>query len=67
LSTYKFPAILGLKVNEWNLDGTLFQITIHILTSKKMKMENNKSNKVIVILGPTASGKSDVAIWLARK
>lgn len=25
------------------------------------------NNKVIVILGPTASGKSDVAIWLAKK
>ena len=27
----------------------------------------NKSNKIIVILGPTSSGKSDVAIKLARK
>lgn len=29
-------------------------------------MEKSK-NKVIVILGPTSSGKSDVAIWLAKK
>ncbi|MCK9378808.1 MAG: tRNA (adenosine(37)-N6)-dimethylallyltransferase MiaA [Candidatus Moranbacteria bacterium] len=30
-------------------------------------MEFRSDNKIIVILGPTASGKSDVAIWLARK
>jgi tRNA dimethylallyltransferase len=30
-------------------------------------MESGRNNKIIVILGPTASGKSDVAIKLARK
>ena len=29
--------------------------------------EKNKKSKIIVILGPTASGKSDVAVELARK
>lgn len=30
-------------------------------------MANNKQNKIVVILGPTSSGKSDVAIRLAKK
>jgi len=29
--------------------------------------EKNKKPKIIVILGPTASGKSDMAVSLAKK
>ena len=34
---------------------------------KKKKEKNNFSQKIIVILGPTASGKSDLAVFLAKK
>ena len=30
-------------------------------------MEDGKKNKLLVILGPTASGKSDLAVYLAKK
>lgn len=32
-----------------------------------MKIKENKKPKIIVICGPTASGKSDLAVWLAKK
>ena len=50
------------KANIWNLEG---KITL----PDKIKINNNKklSEKILVILGPTAVGKSSLAIKLAKK
>lgn len=63
------------KANIWNLEGEIIRKESSSLRAKRGNLDpdcftsvrRDNNNKIIVITGPTASGKSNVAIKLARK
>jgi MiaB/RimO family radical SAM methylthiotransferase len=62
-AAYKIKGELPLKEKQkrWKILNNI------LLKNWKKQEKNKKSKKIIVILGPTSSGKSDMAVKLAKK